>query len=113
MSCIFCQIATGELSADILYRDNEVLAFRDINPQAPVHALVIPCKHISGLVDVETENLPLLGKMIGVANEVARKEEIFKSGYRLVINSGREGGQVVPHLHMHILGGRELSGQMG
>jgi histidine triad (HIT) family protein len=113
VSCIFCRIVEGELSSDILYKDNDIVAFRDINPQAPVHVLVIPCKHISGLVDVGAENLNLLGRMIGVANDVARKEGIFESGYRLVINSGHESGQVVPHLHIHILGGRELTGQMG
>lgn len=111
--CIFCQIATGKISSEILYRDEEVVAFRDINPQAPTHLLVIPKKHVPSLAHLSEAESPLIGHMVNIANRLANREGVFKSGYRLVINCGKEGGQLVPHLHLHILGGRQLSGTMG
>ncbi len=113
MDCVFCQIVAGKLPGDIVYRDDEILAFRDVNPQAPVHLLVIPRKHIASLVQVGEEDVPLMGRLVGIANELARQEGIAKSGYRLVINCGPQGGQLVPHLHLHLLGGRQLSGRLG
>ena len=111
--CIFCQIATGKISSEILYQDEEVVAFRDINPQAPTHLLVIPKKHIPSLAHLPEAGAPLIGHMVNIANQLAKREGVFESGYRLVINCGKEGGQLVPHLHLHILGGRQLSGTMG
>lgn len=113
MGCIFCQIIDGKIPSDMVYRDEEVLAFRDINPQAPVHLLVIPKKHIASLAELTEQELPLMGRMIDVASNLAKREGISESGYRLVINCGKEGGQLVPHLHLHLLGGRQLSGQLG
>ncbi len=113
MGCVFCQIEAGKLPGDIVYRDDEIVAFRDVNPQAPVHLLVIPRKHIASLVEVGEEDIPLMGRLVGVANKLARQEGIAKSGYRLVINCGPQGGQLVPHLHLHLLGGRQLSGRLG
>ena len=113
MDCIFCRIITGKIPSDVIYQDEGVIAFRDINPQAPVHLLVIPKKHIAYLTDLTEEELPLIGHMVEVANQLAKAEGISETGYRLVINCGQQGGQLVPHLHMHILGGRQLSGHIG
>ena len=113
MDCVFCQIVAGEIPSEILYQDEEVIAFRDINPQAPVHLLIIPRSHISSVAQLSGEQLPLMGHMVEIANQLAREQGIAESGYRLVINCGREGGQVVPHLHVHLLGGRQLSDAMG
>ena len=113
MDCIFCQIVAGKIPGEILYQDEEVIAFRDINPQAPTHLLIIPKRHISSLAKLPDADTPLIGHMAEVANQLAKQEGVFESGYRLVINCGEQGGQLVPHLHMHLLGGRSLSGQMG
>jgi histidine triad (HIT) family protein len=113
MDCIFCQIVTGKIPSDIVYQDEKVVAFRDINPQAPVHLLVIPKKHITYLADLTEKETPLLGHIVGIANKLAKSEGISETGYRLVINSGKQGGQLVPHLHLHVLGGRQLSGHLG
>jgi len=113
MDCIFCKIGAGEMPADILYQDEKVIAFRDVNPLAPSHLLVIPRKHIPALTHLSGEDTSLLGDMANIANQLAKRESISESGYRLVINCGREGGQVVSHLHMHLLGGRQLSSALG
>jgi len=113
MSCIFCQIASGEIPSEVLHQDDEVIAFRDINPQAPVHIIVVPKKHVATLADLMGEELPILGKMAGAAKKLAEREGISEKGYRIVVNCGPEGGQLIPHLHMHLLGGRQLSDQMG
>ncbi|MBA7615913.1 Purine nucleoside phosphoramidase [subsurface metagenome] len=113
MDCIFCQIVAGKIPADILYQDEEVIAFRDINPLAPTHLLIIPKKHISSLVRLSEAESSLIGDMVNAANQLAKREGISESGYRLVINCGEQGGQLVPHLHMHLLGGRQLSGALG
>ncbi len=113
MDCIFCKIVTGEIPSDILYRDEEVIAFRDINPQAPVHVLVIPREHIAFLSDLTEEQSGLLGRMAAVANRLAKSEGIAEKGYRIAVNCAEQGGQLVPHLHMHLLGGRQLSSQLG
>ena len=113
MDCFFCKIVAGEIAADILYQDEEVIAFRDINPLAPIHLLIIPRKHISSLVQLSEVESSLIGNMVNTANQLAKKEGIAENGYRLVINCGQQGGQGVPHLHMHLLGGRQLSSALG
>ena len=110
--CIFCKIASGEIKTDLLYGDDEVVAFRDINPRAPTHILVIPRDHIPSLNETTPENKRLLGHMVNVASALARSEKVDSSGFRLLINSGADAGQEVPHLHLHLLGGRPL-GKMG
>ncbi len=113
MECIFCQIVAGKVPGEILYQDEEVVVFHDINPQAPVHLLITPRKHIPSLAQLSEVESPLIGHMVDVANELAKREGISESGYRLVINCGEEGGQLVAHLHMHLLGGRQLRGGLG
>ncbi len=112
MDCIFCRIVAGKVPSQVLYQDEEILAFRDINPAAPTHVLVIPKKHIDSLADVADGETPLIGRMVKIANRIAREEGVAESGYRLIISSGKEGGQIVPHLHMHLLGGRNLSSKL-
>ena len=113
MDCIFCQIVTGKMPSTTLYQDDEVMAFRDINPLAPTHVLIIPKRHIPSLAQLSDSETLLIGHMARVANQLAREEGVSESGYRLVISSGGEGGQVVPHLHMHLLGGRALGMALG
>ena len=113
MDCIFCQIVAGNVPSEIVYQDEEVIAFRDINPQAPTHLIIIPKKHIHSLAHLSEAESPLVGQMIIIANQLAREEGIFESGYRLVMNCGKEGGQLVPHLHLHLLGGKNLSDALG
>jgi histidine triad (HIT) family protein len=112
MDCVFCQIVDGKIPSKILYQDEELLAFRDINPAAPTHVLIIPKKHIQSLADLPDEETPLIGRMTKIANQLAREESVAESGYRVTISSGKEGGQVVSHLHMHLLGGRNLSSRL-
>jgi len=113
MDCIFCQIVDGKIPSQLLYQDGEVIAFRDIEPQAPVHLLIVPKRHIPSLVQLSEAEAALIGHMVNIANQLAEKEGISESGYRLVLNCGKEGGQLVPHLHLHLLGGRRLSDQLG
>ncbi len=109
MDCVFCKIVAGEIPSELLYQDEEVIAFRDINPQAPTHLVIIPKKHIPSLVLLSEVESYLIGHMVNVANHLAKGEGISEGGYRLTINCGKEGGQLVPHLHMHLLGGHQLS----
>jgi len=113
MDCIFCKIVAGEIPSDTVYQDGEVIAFRDINPVAPIHLLIIPRKHIPSLAYLPDDETPLIGRMVKIANQLAREEGIFESGYRLAISCGEQGGQVVPHLHMHLVGGRQLKATLG
>ena len=113
MDCIFCKIVNGEIPAEIVFQNEEFLAFRDINPQASTHILVIPKNHIGAVSQTTEQHEDFLGRLILVANRIAQLENILDSGYRLVINCGPEGGQVVPHLHLHVLGGRQLVDQLG
>ena len=106
--CIFCQVVAGEISADIIYTDDRAVAFRDINPQAPVHALVIPREHIESLDDAAGRDETTLGHLLRVAARVANAEGLSESGYRTVINTGAGAGQSVFHLHLHVIGGRPL-----
>ena len=107
--CLFCKIINKEIPADIVYEDDRVLAFRDINPQAPIHTLLIPHKHISTINDAGTDDQNLLGHMILVAAHIAKDNGVEESGYRLVMNCNEHGGQTVVHIHLHILSGRQLT----
>jgi len=111
--CVFCRIAAGNIPAKILYQDDVVVAFADINPQAPVHALIIPRRHLASVEDVRLGDEALISHMIFVAQRVALELGVAASGYRLVANVGRDSGQLVPHLHFHLLGGRGLSPSLG
>jgi len=113
MDCIFCQIIAGKVPSEIIYQDEELIAFRDINPQAPTHLLIIPKKHVPSLAQMSQADLSLIGSMVAVAHKLAKEDGIAETGYRLVVNCGEWGGQLVPHLHMHLLGGRRLSGKIG
>jgi histidine triad (HIT) family protein len=113
MDCIFCQIVAGKIPSEILYQDEEVIAFRDINPQAPAHLIIIPKRHIPSLVHLMDSDSSLIGHMVNIANQLAKREGVSESGYRLVINCGEQGGQLVPHLHLHLIGGRKLSDTLG
>lgn len=107
-NCIFCKIARKEIPSSIEYEDRQTLAFNDVNPKAPVHVLIIPKLHIAKISNIDEKSMGLLGKMIIVANTIAQKRKILDSGFRLIINCGKDSGQVVDHLHMHLLGGRQL-----
>ena len=107
---LFTRIIDGEIPGTFVYRDDEVVAIRDINPAAPVHVLVIPRKPIASLADAADDDTALLGRLMQVVRKVAEQEGLRDRGYRVVINTGREGGQTVPHLHVHILGGTQLHG---
>ena len=106
--CIFCRIVAGSLPSVQVYHDDEVIAFRDVNPQAPTHVLVVPRRHIAGIDAIQTSDGPLLAALAHAANVVAQAEGIATSGYRLVWNVGQDAGQSVFHLHLHLLGGRPL-----
>lgn len=111
--CIFCRIVAGEVSGDIVYQDEDFLAFRDILPKAPTHVLIIPKIHITSVAELTERQQKLAGRLIIIAKNLAEKEGIAKKGYRLVINCGPEGGQLVPHLHLHLIGGRKLDARLG
>lgn len=106
--CLFCKIVSGDIPGDIVFQDDEVLAFRDLNPQAPTHILVISKKHISTINDIQPEDAELIGKMFLAAKQVAQAEGIADSGYRTVMNCNAEAGQTVFHIHLHIVGGRPM-----
>lgn len=107
--CIFCKIAAGQIATKAVYEDRDVVAFRDVNPQAPVHVLVIPKKHIERLSTLQEDDWPLLVALGRAAVEVARQENLAKDGFRVVTNDGKNGGQTVSHLHLHVLGGRPMT----
>ena len=109
MDCVFCGIARGEILSKIVHQDDELLAFRDIRPQAPVHMLIIPIRHIETVLDLSPEDDRLVGQMVLLANRLAREEGIDREGFRLVFNCKQHGGQDVFHIHLHLLGGRALS----
>ena len=106
--CLFCKMAAGEIKPDIVYEDADVLAFRDINPQAPTHVLIIPKTHIATLNDLQSEHAPLIGKLFLAARQVAALDGIAQGGYRAVLNCNRDAGQTVFHIHLHLLGGRAM-----
>jgi histidine triad (HIT) family protein len=106
--CLFCKIVAGDIPANRVYEDELCIGFPDINPQAPTHILIIPKQHIASTAKAEAEHSALLGSLISAAAEIARKEKL-SNGYRIVINTGDDGGQTVHHLHLHLLGGRHMT----
>ena len=106
MNCLFCRIVKKEIPSKIVYEDERLLAFEDINPQAPVHILVIPKKHISTSLEMKSDDNELVGYMFQAANKIAKEKNIAERGFRLVMNCNRESGQTVFHIHLHLLGGR-------
>ncbi|MCX6640147.1 MAG: histidine triad nucleotide-binding protein [bacterium] len=109
MACLFCKIANGEIPADVVHRDADLVAFRDIRPQAPVHLLIIPVRHIETILELRQDDSELAGKMILLANRLAKQEGVDVDGFRLVFNCKRNAGQEIFHIHLHILGGRVMS----
>ena len=107
--CIFCKIVSGDIPSTKIYEDEQVIAFRDINPQAPTHVLIVPKQHISGVNELAVADEALVGHVYGVIAKLVRELGIDESGYRVVVNSGADGQQSVPHLHFHVLGGRLLA----
>jgi histidine triad (HIT) family protein len=112
-SCVFCRIISGEAKATIVYRDEQVMAFRDRHPVAPTHILIVPNKHIDSVGALEPEDEPLMGYLFTVARKLAEDEGISKGGYRLITNTGPDGGQSVFHLHLHLIGGQRMRYPMG
>lgn len=110
--CLFCKIVKGDIPSDKVYEDEEILAFKDINPAAPIHILVIPKKHITSLLELEEEDNILVGKIYGVINKIANQMGIEKDGFRVIVNCGRDAGQEVMHLHFHMLAGKKLGAKI-
>jgi histidine triad (HIT) family protein len=108
-SCIFCKIVAGQIGANIVLQDESVMAFRDVNPQAPVHILIIPKKHIEHVAALSADDASLLAALQRAIQQVAKSEKILESGFRVVTNTGKDGGQSVSHLHYHVMGGRSMS----
>ena len=108
-SCLFCRIVTGQIPAEIIYSNEHAVAFRDINPQAPVHVLVIPRTHVDSLAEAARDDAEMLGPLLRAAARVAEEQGLSASGFRTVINTGAGAGQSVFHLHVHVLGGRSLN----
>ena len=107
--CLFCKMVSGEIQPDVVFEDDEVLAFRDVNPQAPVHVLVIPKSHIGTTNELTPEHAGLVGKMVLAARQIAADEGVAEPGYRMVMNCNPEAGQSVYHIHLHMLGGRPMN----
>ncbi|MFC2038970.1 histidine triad nucleotide-binding protein [Chloroflexota bacterium] len=110
--CLFCKIIAGEIPADKVHEDERLFAFRDINPHAPTHVLIVPKKHIPTVADLTDPDLPLMGEMVKLANQLAKSEGVAESGYRLVMNCGKDANMEIYHLHLHLIGGRQLGGKM-
>lgn len=106
--CIFCKIIAKQIPSNIVYEDEQIIAFRDIHPAAPVHVLVIPKKHIASLIELTKEDEAIVGKIYTVINQIAEKEGLKDKGFRVIVNCGEDGGQEVKHLHFHLLGGKKL-----
>lgn len=111
-NCIICKIITGEIPGEFVYQDEFVAAFRDINPIAPTHILIVPKQHIASVSDLEAKDEPLIGHLFSVAKQIAKEMGIDESGYRLIINNGPDAGQVVFHLHLHLLGGKPMGSML-
>lgn len=109
MSCIFCDIIAKKIPSEIVYEDKQIIAFNDMNPKTPIHKLIVPRKHIATINDIDEHDTPLMGLMVQTARTLAKQLDIAESGYRLVFNVNEGGGQVVFHIHLHLLGGRPLS----
>jgi histidine triad (HIT) family protein len=112
-SCVFCKIISNEAKAELVYRDDQVTAFRDIHPVAPTHILIVPNKHIESVSTLEVEDEQLMGHLFTVARKLADEAGISKGGYRLITNTGPDGGQTVFHLHVHLIGGHRMRHPMG
>ncbi len=106
--CVFCKIVKKELPSEVVYEDERILAFRDVNPVAPLHLLIIPKKHIASVNHLAEEDKELIGEMFFLAQKIAREQGIAESGYRLAFNVGRNAGQTIDHLHLHLIGGKQL-----
>ena len=111
--CVFCKIANNEAKASIVYKDEQVTAFRDTHPVAPTHILIIPNRHIESVNHLRAEDEPLIGHMFMVGRRIAAEQNIHEGGYRIIINTGPDGGQTVFHLHMHLIGGQRMKHPMG
>jgi histidine triad (HIT) family protein len=111
--CLFCRIVANEISTDVVYQDEDFIVFRDIEPQAPTHLIIVPKTHIASLAELTEQQQGFIGRLITLAPKLAQKEGIAERGYRLAVNCGPEGGQLVPHLHFHLVGGRKLSDLIG
>lgn len=111
--CIFCKIVRKEVPSQPIFEDHDLIAFPDLHPIAPVHILVVPKEHMQNLNDVGKNDVGILGKMLRLSAKIANEKGIAESGYRVVINNGEDGGQVVPHLHLHLIGGKALAHQLG
>jgi histidine triad (HIT) family protein len=111
--CLFCKIISGDIPGTIVHRDDQVTAFRDLHPLAPTHILIVPNKHIDSVNGVTPEDEPLVGRLFTVARDLAQKEGISENGYRLIANTGADGGQTIFHLHVHLLGGDKMKHRMG
>lgn len=110
--CIFCKIIKKEIPASIVYEDEKIIAFRDISPIAPVHILVIPKKHIESLIKLEDKDKNLIGQIYLVMNKIAKEEGIYDKGFRIIANCGKDGGQLVKHIHFHLIGGKPLGSKI-
>ncbi len=106
--CIFCKIAGGEIPADLIYESEDVVAFADVSPQAPVHVVIIPRRHIATTLEMSDEAPELFGSMLKASSKVARKKGVDKSGFRLILNTNTDGGQEIFHVHMHLMGGEQI-----
>lgn len=113
MDCVFCKIARKEIPADIVYEDEDVIAFRDAHPIAPVHVLVIPKRHIASVADISKQDAPLMGKIVYAAKKIASDLKISRVGYKLLFRVGEHGGQEVKHIHLHLIGGARLREDIG
>lgn len=109
MACLFCKIANDEIPCERVYKDESIVAFKDINPQAPIHILIIPKEHIATVNNLKAHEFPLLGKMTQTATQLAHELNVANDGYRLVLNCNAHGGQQVFHIHLHLLAGRQLT----
>ncbi|MCS7279256.1 MAG: histidine triad nucleotide-binding protein [Thermodesulfobacteriaceae bacterium] len=113
MGCIFCKIINREIPSKVVYEDERIIAFEDINPQAPYHILLVPKKHLATLLEISEEDKELIGHLFLIANQIAKDKGIAEKGFRVIVNCNEEGGQKIFHLHFHLLGGRRLSDAMG
>ena len=107
--CLFCKIREGEIPCDMVYQTDDIMAFRDVNPQAPTHILIVPCKHIATVNDLKEGDKDMVGNMLLAASKIAADEDIAEDGYRLVLNCNSKAGQTVFHIHMHLIGGRVMT----
>lgn len=108
MSCIFCKIINKEAPSQVVYENKEIIVFKSIEPRAEIHLLIVPKKHIKSIIDLEEKDVILAGKLLLVAKKIAEKNKLAKQGYKLIFNCGRGGGQIIDHLHLHLLGGKGL-----